>query len=91
MSPIYRVLVLKSPEETEDHPESADEGSFEEWTLPWARLVYGQLLDYQREGEEKPGRWMVKKVAKDPKGTYYQVAPHIPLLKGGDPKKMRTP
>ncbi|GEM_PF-3226556 len=89
MSPTYRVLILPSPETTDHHPESSEEGSFEEWTLPWLRLVYGQRLDYQREGEEEPGRWVVKKVAKDAKGPYYKIAPYVPLLKGGDAKKRR--
>ena len=90
MSPTYRVLILPSPETTDQHPESSAETSFESWDLPWPRLVYGQLLDYQREGQEEPTRWMIKKVARDAKGTYYKVAPHIPLLQGGDPKKNRV-
>jgi hypothetical protein len=90
MSPSYRVLLLPSPETTDDHPESSNEATCEQWSLPWPRLVYGQIFDYQPEGQAEPTRWMVKKVAKDAEGTFYKVAPHVPFLKGGDPKKMRV-
>lgn len=78
--PSFRIFVLEDPER--------DEGRFEEWDLPWQRLVFDQRLEYARGGGE-PARWRVCARRRDALGEYFVVAEEKGVPEGADPKKVR--
>ncbi len=78
--PRFRMFVLEDPE--------GAEGLFEEWELPWERLVFDQRLNHAKEGKEET-RYRILGVREDGLGTYYLVAPDRGGLEGCDPKKDR--
>jgi hypothetical protein len=72
--PNYRIYLKKSPE--------AADGEFQDWDLPWLRLVFDQRFDAQPPGEQG-GRYQVLDLAKDAKGSYYVVCPVPPGKRQG--------
>jgi hypothetical protein len=79
--PKHSIYVLENAHSTE--------GQFQEWDLPWERLVYDQRIDYP-SGEEAQV-YRVMRVVERIDGSYSEVVLDPGNQDGGDPKKPRPP
>jgi hypothetical protein len=60
----------------------ADQGEWQQWELPWLRLVFDQRFDATPPGKTAPGRYQVLDVKRDAKGEYFVVSPQVVDAKG---------
>ena len=60
----------------------APTGQFQDWDLPWLRLVFDQKFDHTLPGKSEAGRFVVTAIKKDGQGEFFEVAPVVAKKKG---------
>ncbi|PIE24113.1 MAG: hypothetical protein CSA62_04730 [Planctomycetota bacterium] len=80
--PKFHVYVLEKPHDSA--------GEFQEWDLPWERLVFDQRFEHP-VGAEDAKIYKVVRVHERVDGSYIEIVEEPGLQSGGNPKKDRPP
>jgi hypothetical protein len=60
----------------------ADTGTWQQWNLPWLRLVFDQRFDAMPPGKTESARYQVLDVKRDGTGEFFVVCPEVVGAKG---------